>query len=940
MTSLRTRSCLPWMLALIVAWSHSFARADSGNIAADPAGPSHPVVPGFERFFAAGPSDPRGGELLLGELNCTSCHRAAESRRIDRKQAPILDEVGRRVRASYLRRFLADPHATKPGTTMPNALAGLPAAERERTVDALVHFLATTGNIMEAAPAPKFVASGRKLFHETGCTACHAPQIGGPLAGTVSVPLGDLPAKYTIASLTEFLKDPLHVRPSGRMPAPNLKDDEVRDVAHFLLRDLKVESLGRSDLPRIRYSYYEGSFDQLPDFERLKPTATGLGAAFDLNVSPRNDQFALKFDAVFEASHEGEYQFDLASDDGSRLWVDGRLVVENDGVHATQSKAGTVRLAKGVHEVTVGFFEQAGGEELRVRIAGPGLPQQELARVVAATREELFAKETEKPPRDNPDVLAIDPVKAQEGRTLFATLGCASCHQLSLGGESIHAADSYAARARPLDQLASSGGCLAAAPRAGTPYYALGESQRAALALAVAHGAAVSKSPPADRIASTMLRFNCYACHGRDGVGGVEQGRNALFSTTQQEMGDEGRIPPSLDGVGAKLTAEYLKHLFDQGANDRPYMRTRMPRYGLQNVGELVALFEQADPLGPVTVPPIDVPERRLKAIGRELIGDRVFGCVKCHNFGGVQATGIQSIDLTKMTRRLRHDWFHRYLLNPQAYRPGTRMPAAWPRGVSTVRDVLDGDAVAQIEAVWQYLRDGRSAGIPYGLSREMIELVPEDTAIIYRGFIEGAGPRAIAVGYPEKANLAFDAKNMRLALIWQGQFIDASMHWTGRGSGFQRPLGDAVLALPDEPAFARLANEQASWPATSATESGYRFRGYRLTNDRRPRFLYDYVGIHIEDFPNAVDGDPYPTIRRTFTLSCAEPPDDVYFRAAVADQIEPRGDGWYALGSDRRMRLETTTEPLIVEAQGCKELRVPIRFERGRAKLIQEFVW
>ncbi|MFN3484700.1 MAG: hypothetical protein ACK44W_04365, partial [Planctomycetota bacterium] len=61
---------------------------------------------------------------------------------------------------------------------------------------------------------------------------------------------------------------------------------------------------------------------------------------------------------------------------------------------------------------------------------------------------------------------------------------------------------------------------------------------------------------------------------------------------------------------------------------------------------------------------------------------------------------------------------------------------------------------------------------------------MPQDEAIIYRNFIQGAGPRAIAVGYPEHAHLAFDANHMRLALLWRGDFIDASKHWVDRGPG------------------------------------------------------------------------------------------------------------------------------------------------------------
>src|SRR5947207_3171749 len=77
------------------------------------------IVPSFERFHASGNGDAvRGGELLLGELSCVSCHEpdAARAARILRRQAPILDGVGNRVKRSYLRKFLSDPHAVKPGT--------------------------------------------------------------------------------------------------------------------------------------------------------------------------------------------------------------------------------------------------------------------------------------------------------------------------------------------------------------------------------------------------------------------------------------------------------------------------------------------------------------------------------------------------------------------------------------------------------------------------------------------------------------------------------------------------------------------------------------------------------------------------------------------------------------------------------------------------------
>src|SRR5436305_226593 len=103
------------------AWLGALLLAGPPAPAATPA--SHPVVPGFERFHAGAGADPaRMGRLLLGELNCVSCHQPDDAS-LGRKQAPVLDGVANRVRVSYLKKFLRDPQAVKPGSTMPGLFA-------------------------------------------------------------------------------------------------------------------------------------------------------------------------------------------------------------------------------------------------------------------------------------------------------------------------------------------------------------------------------------------------------------------------------------------------------------------------------------------------------------------------------------------------------------------------------------------------------------------------------------------------------------------------------------------------------------------------------------------------------------------------------------------------------------------------------------------------
>jgi hypothetical protein len=394
-------------------------------------------------------------------------------------------------------------------------------------------------------------------------------------------------------------------------------------------------------------------------------------------------------------------------------------------------------------------------------------------------------------------------------------------------------------------------------------------------------------------------------------------------------------VPPPLDGVGAKITAGYLRQLLEKGADDRPYMHARMPGFGPQ-AADLAAAFKAADRLPKTPAVAFKEPLHKVKATARHLVGGQALGCIKCHTFNGQKAEGVQGIDMTLMPRRLERDWFHAYIAEPQRVRPGTRMPAAFVEGKSVLPDILDGTAGTQIEAMWLYLSDGASARLPVGMQKHSIPLVPASGAILYRNFIEGAGTRAIGVGYPEKVNLAFDANEGRVALLWQGAFLDAARHWTGRGEGFEGPLGDGVLRLPSGVAFAVLSRPDEPWPAGKAKERGYRFLGYKLTPDDRPTFLYAVGEAKVEDFggPGGKEG----TFRRRLSVTAPAPVEGLHFRAAVAGKIEAAG-GLYHVEGGWKLKVEGAT-PRLRQSGGKTELLVPLRFDGGKAEVVLEYVW
>jgi len=611
----------------------------------------HPIVPGFERLYAApGVDAVKGGRLLLGELNCLSCHKPEEGQEeaLPRKQAPILDGVGGRLRRSYLRKFLRNPKAIKPGTTMPNLFAAMPEAERAEKIEALVHFLAATGTLKRERPDRRAFALGKQLYHQVGCVACHGSRDdkGNPsklLAS--SVPLGDLGAKYSIGSLAHFLENPHEVRPSGRMPGI-LNEEEAKQVANYLLQGQWFPELAVN----LTYSYYEGKWDNLPDFAQLKPLATGRAAGFDLSVARRPEDFALRFEGYLHIDRAGDYQFHLTSDDGSKLFLDDKLAVVNDGLHAPTTASAPVTLTKGAHKLTAGVFNASAGVELRIEIEGPGLSRQDVAELVTITPQRN-PKPAEKPvPPEENDDFPIRPELVEKGRELFASIGCANCHSLNNGGKPI--ASHKVAPA--LNRLRGASGCLAVEPTNRLPWYSLSAAQRGALVAAI-KAKPIANPTPEEIITLTMTTLNCYTCHQRGREGGVEEGINGSFGTVQPEMGEEGRLPPALNDVGAKLRPDYLQHIFNNGAHDRPYMLTRMPRFGANNVPGLIEAFAKADKdkVAPVAKVSFSKPMNRVKSEARKMCGGSSLGCVKCHTFAGHKAEGVQGIDMLLMPRRL-----------------------------------------------------------------------------------------------------------------------------------------------------------------------------------------------------------------------------------------------------------------------------------------------
>ena len=135
----------------------------------------------------------------------------------------------------------------------------------------------------------------------------------------------------------------------------------------------------KSELHPMLYGYYESDEDLevLPDFKSMTPKSIGHLNEFNLAEIPhRDNNFALVLGGYIYIEKDGDYKFYTASDDGSKLYMDDKVLVSNDGSHGVVWHGGDITLSKGWHTIKVTYFNGSGGYILNVYYKGPGITKQ------------------------------------------------------------------------------------------------------------------------------------------------------------------------------------------------------------------------------------------------------------------------------------------------------------------------------------------------------------------------------------------------------------------------------------------------------------------------------------------------------------------------------------------------------------------------------------
>ncbi len=883
--------------------------------------------------FACGEAPPPptvSGLALVAHANCLACHQVAGQSQpadliTDRMPGPLLDDVGARLSPKYLYDFLVNPSAVKPGTPMPNVLHGMNVQVLHSTAGDLVQYLVSCGGPIPSESTevdPYMLAEGQLLYETIGCVACHGPEIDAER----------LARQTTHQGLADFLEDPNHVRPGGRMPDMNLRPSEAAAIAAYLLREQASDEL--SPQSGLRWYAYEGHFDDGPlNLDEMEPVDGGLAEIMTEDPATREDYFALRFEGSIEIPRNGVYTFATESDDGSWLWIDGKLIVDNGGIHGMAWQEAEVELEKGFHEIRVEMFEAGGGQGLDVFWSGPGVEEQLLeGDVLSHLGTSLM------PP---PGMIELDPDRIARGRQYFVSLGCAQCH------EPDNAADlAYRKVTTWQDLPASITGCLAPDPPANLPAYTFtDEARQAVLGVLAARGSLKDGISPSIEAAWRMAALNCAACHIRDGIPQQPTPEAMLAFVSSVELGDEGRVPPNLTEVGHKLEQDWIEHVLYTGEKVRPGMTTRMPIYAHEQIKHLPGLLAAADSKPQDTKEPVfDLEDIE---IGRTLVGTSGLSCMTCHDVAGHAATGVSSVDLAKIHGRIKPAWFQDFMMNPMAKNPQTRMPRYFSKDEIIFPHLAEGKPARQIDAIWNYCSLGSSMPLPEGLNidRSEFDIVPIDEPRVIGVFMDAVSPRTLAVGFPEKLHLAFDAQSARLAQIWRGEFINTQGTWDGRAGELEFPAGDDVKQMPSGPALARLETVDAPWPTDDRGD--WQMASIMYDAKRRPSFLYKLDQMTAKESPVPAVHRGGPRLLRTFEVYSSEAEENVYLRAAVAKEITAQSPIAFQVNDDHWVFLQGA-EGMIREDGQEKELLIPLTFlhvggdeiEAYRATVTLEMKW
>ena len=210
--------------------------------------------------------------------------------------------------------------------------------------------------------------------------------VSKPIFGTEDTISFNSPIYVSLSSPTEGAK--IHYTLDGSDPDEysNVYSKPIKIVNSTIIKakSFKLDAVPSSIAQRnfyildenkngLEYSYYEGDWLKLPDFKSIKEIKNGHVYAFNLNsFKRRSAKFAIEFRGYFQIESAGEFNFYTVSNDGSKLFIGDKLIVNNDGIHGNFEGQGKIYLKKGVYPIKLQYFDAGGSQSLKVLYSKEG----------------------------------------------------------------------------------------------------------------------------------------------------------------------------------------------------------------------------------------------------------------------------------------------------------------------------------------------------------------------------------------------------------------------------------------------------------------------------------------------------------------------------------------------------------------------------------------
>jgi alpha-L-fucosidase len=137
---------------------------------------------------------------------------------------------------------------------------------------------------------------------------------------------------------------------------------------------LKVKSVK----PGLSFEAFELKPVSVNDLQGLSPVKTGVATGIDLAELTKRENVGLRFEGYIKIDKDDVYQLYLTSDDGSRLYIDGDVLIDHDGLHGNDEKQAGIALKKGYHSIRVDFMQATGGIDLKVEYSTSTIKKQKL----------------------------------------------------------------------------------------------------------------------------------------------------------------------------------------------------------------------------------------------------------------------------------------------------------------------------------------------------------------------------------------------------------------------------------------------------------------------------------------------------------------------------------------------------------------------------------